>query len=109
MKFIKFTMSDKSVWSFQEDEAKKILTDQKQLYPIKEADGQWHGRTLNKAHIVDTDFDHDAEKRWNEEQAAGRIKLELPKSISEEQRKKNVAKLKEMREDLIRKKIIKRR
>jgi hypothetical protein len=108
MKFLKFTMSDKSVWSFPEEEAKKILTDPKQLYPIKEADGQWHGRTLNKAHIVDTDFDYDAQKRWQEEQASKSIKLELPKAISEQQRKENIEKLKQMREELVKKKILKR-
>jgi hypothetical protein len=108
MKFIKFTMSDKSVWSFPEDEAKAILTDPKQLFPIKEPDGKWHGRTINKAHIVDTDFDHDAAKRWKEEQDAKTFKLAVPKACTEEQRKENIAKLKKMREDLIRKKILKR-
>ena len=108
MKFIKFTMSDKSVWSFPEDEAKKILTSQNQLYPIKEQDGQWHGRTLNKAHIVDTDFDYDAQKRWEEKEKNGTIKLEIPKEISEQQRKKNIETLKKMREELVRKKILKR-
>jgi len=107
MKFIKFTMSDKSVWSFPEKEAKKILTDPRQLYPIKEADGQWHGRTLNKAHIVDTDFDYEAQRRWLEEQNSTKLKLELPKTITEQQYKDNIAKLKQMREELIRKKILK--
>jgi hypothetical protein len=106
MKFIKFTMSDKSVWSFPEDEAKAILMDPKQLFPIKEPDGKWHGRTINKAHIVDTDFDHEAQRKWQEEQKERTIKLDVPRKLTEEQRKSNIAKLKKMREELIRKKII---
>jgi hypothetical protein len=104
MKFIKFVLRNKSEWTFPEEEAKKILASSQQLYPVKESDGQWHGRTINKADIIETTFDYDAERRWNEEHIP---KLDLPK-ISEEQRKKNIEKLTQMKEEFIKKKILHR-
>ena len=105
MKFIKFILSTKKQWTFPEELAKKIILDQRQIYPIIEDDGKFHGRTINKAHIVETDFDYEAEKRWIAEQAKKSIKLEIP-PISEEQRKRNIAKIAEIRNNLIEQKII---
>ncbi len=104
MRFLKVTMSDGSHWVFTEEEAKKMLTDKRQLYPVKNKDGSWNGRVLNKAHIVGTDFDYETERRWAERQKMKRLKLE--NKIPEKQRKKNLKILKRMKEKLIRKKII---
>ena len=103
MKFIKFIMSTKSVWTFPEDETKKILASPNQLYPVKEIDGQWRGRTINKAHIIETNFDLDAERQWNEKNIK---RIEAP-DITEEQRLKNIEYLNKMRKNLIKNKVIK--
>lgn len=108
MKFIKFVLSTKKEWTFPEEIAKQILSDSRQLYPIIEADGKFHARTINKAHIIDTDFDLEAEKRYLEEQREKTLKLNLPKEVSEEQAKKNRLALKKMKKELISKKVIKK-
>ena len=61
MKFIRFNLSRGDTMTFPSEEAKRILTSPEQLVPIKEADGKWHGRTINKAHIVSTTWDEDRE------------------------------------------------
>jgi len=108
MKFIKFILSTKKQWTFPEEEAKKIIMSEKQIYPIIESDGKFHGRTINKAHIVETDFDLEAEKRWNDEKIANTPKLGQGERITEAQRKKNLKRLEEMRKELIKKKVIKK-
>ncbi|HBI50240.1 MAG TPA: hypothetical protein DDY21_00100 [Candidatus Moranbacteria bacterium] len=107
MKFIKFVLSTKKEWTFPEDLARHIILSDKQIYPIIEDDGKFHGRTINKAHIVETDFDYEAEKRWNESEIEKTIKLECPKEIAEKEREVVVKKLEEMKKNLKIKKIIK--
>jgi len=61
MKFIKIYMSKGDSFTFPAEEAKRILTSADQLVPIKEKDGKWWGRVINKAHIVSSGFDDDRE------------------------------------------------
>ena len=62
MKFIKIQMSRGDDLTFPSEEAKKILTDENQIVPITERDGKWYGRVINKAHIVSSNWDYDAEE-----------------------------------------------
>lgn len=106
MRFIKFTMSNKKEYTFQEWMAKRILADPRKLYPIIEDDGQFHGRTINKAHIIETDYDYEAQKRWQDAENAKKLRLEAPSGLEEKQRKESLKRLDIIRKDLIRKKVI---
>jgi hypothetical protein len=55
-------MSKGNPMTFDEETAKSILKNDSQIVPVKDDDGQWHGRSINKAHIVSTDFDMDRER-----------------------------------------------
>jgi|SRR3989304_411012 len=105
MKFIKFILSTKKEWSFPEELAMKIILDQRQIYPIIEDDGKFHGRTINKAHIVETDYDTEAEKEFNRLEAEKIKKIDY-EPISENDKLKNIFNLAKLRKNLLKRNII---
>ena len=86
MKFIKFTLSDGSKFTVTEIQADRILHSNQQIIQITNAKGEWDGRTINKAHIVATDRDFEAERQHRVMDAP---RLPAPKEmITPAQRKK---------------------
>jgi hypothetical protein len=65
MKFIRFTLRDGSKYTFEFDKGMKILQSPQQLVMVSEEDGGWDGFSINKADVVKTERDYDAEKLYN--------------------------------------------
>lgn len=106
-RWIKFTMSTGSPISIREEIAEAILDSEGQLLKIPDDDGRWSGKTINKAHIVSTDYDFDKERSEAEKERMNTPKLEAPK-MTEAQRKKQVDTINKMRKELIRKKVLRK-
>lgn len=101
--FIRFVMSRGKEFSVDEIQAKEILSSPQQLIPIHSIlKGEWTGETINKAHIVCTERDREAEKdfeskRWRLEQR-NKFLQEL-KDVPEEKREEFEAERKRVAED----------
>jgi len=106
-RWIKFTMSSGSPITVQKEIAEAIMDAEGQLLKIPDDDGMWSGKTINKAHIVSTDYDFDKERSEAEKERMRTPKLEAPK-MSEEDRKKQVKTLNKIRQELIRKKVLRK-
>lgn len=104
-RWIKFVMSSGAPISIRKEIAEAILDSEGQLLKIPDDDGEWSGKTINKAHIVSTDYDFDKERSEAEKERMKTPKLEAPK-MSEEQRKKQIESLNKIRRDLIQKKVL---
>lgn len=103
MKYIKFTMSRGKDFTLPEKQATALLLGEKQIAPIPEEDGYFHGRTINMAHIVSTDFD--IERELDEDRKARAMIVKLPEGKNE---KVNLKKIAELRNMLKKKMIIKK-
>ena len=85
MKFVRFIFENKKVsFSVPFEKAQAILSDQEQVILITDKDGNWTGETINKAHLVATEPDLDAEKEWNQDQI---VKIEPTKQDNENREK----------------------
>ena len=58
MKKIKFIMSSGPGLIIPFDKAQSILESPQQIVMLYDEKGDWTGKTINKAHIVDTDIDY---------------------------------------------------
>lgn len=58
--FIKITMSRGTHFVLEKNKVEALLAGESQLVKIHDEDGEWTGDTLNKAHIVSTEIDHNA-------------------------------------------------
>lgn len=101
--FIRFVMQGKKEFVVDEIQAKEILASPQQLIPVLGIlSGEWTGETLNKAHIVCTERDREAErdfesKKWRLEQ---RHKyLQELKDVPEEKRAEFEAERKKTAQD----------
>lgn len=63
MKFVKITLRNKKVFTLPADQAEQVLDSSESLIKISEG-GKWNGLTINKADIVATEPDHEAEREW---------------------------------------------
>lgn len=104
-RWIKFTMSSGSPISIRKEMAESLLASEGQLLMIPDEDGTWSGKTINKAHIVSTDYDLEKERSEAEKERMSRPKLEAP-PMTEEERRKRIANLNKIRQDLIKKKVL---
>lgn len=100
-RFIRFVMSGRKEFTVDEYQAMEILSSPQQLIPIKTMGGDWTGETVNKAHIVCTERDRDAEKefeskRWRIEQR--KLYLESLKEIKPEKLEDYKAEVKKNKE-----------
>lgn len=66
--FIKFTMSTKEHFVLPFEQARKIIESIHQVVMIHGPDGEWSGQTLNKAFLISTKRDIEAEKEWHSQQ-----------------------------------------
>ena len=107
-RWIKFTMSSGSPITVKKEIAEAIMDADGQLLKIPDDDGTWSGKSINKAHIVSTDYDFDKERSEAEKERMLTPKLEAPK-MSEKERKRQVETLNRIRQDLIRKKVLPRK
>lgn len=57
MKAIRFYMSNKEEFLFDEETAEMILDQQNQIVRIADENGKWTGQSVNKAHIICTKID----------------------------------------------------
>lgn len=86
--FIRFVMQGKKEFVVDEIQAKEILASPQQLIPLLSIlSGEWTGETLNKAHIICTERDREAEREFQ------------GKKLMLEQRHKYLQELKEVPED----------
>ena len=86
MKYVKFTMSSGEPITLQADKAERLINDPKQLLMIYDDNGQWTGKTINKAHIVSTDRDIEKERSEVEQERLNVPKLKEvknPKAVRE--------------------------
>lgn len=98
MRFTRFVMSDGPAFTLPEEQAYQVLTSENQLAMIKGKDGKWTGKTINKAHIVSTEPDRDAEREWRRDHMP---KLQEPKEvITPEQQRRIEQKRREISEML---------
>lgn len=100
-------MSSGSPITIPEEIAEAILDADGQLLKIPDDDGSWSGKTINKAHIVSTDYDLEKERSEAEKLRYNTPKLEPPK-MTEDQRKQQVETLNKIRRELINKRVIKK-
>ena len=98
MRYIKFIMSKGDPITLPEDKALSVIKSQDQIVCVGDENGNWTGITINKAHIVDTIIDNDAARAA--QMSTPRLE-EAP--ISEEQRKKNLEKLQEIKKNIFKK------
>ena len=63
MKFIKFLLRNKKELSLPLEQAEQILNSDQQIIMVTQG-GKWNGLTLNKAEIIATEPDLDAERDW---------------------------------------------
>lgn len=106
MRYVKFVMSRGKDITVDEQQAKEILRDERQMCPVVDPKtGEWTRESINKAHLVETVPDHEKDRAMALQEQSKRMKLEMPE-ISEEQRKANRKKLQEMRKNLFDRKII---
>lgn len=84
IKFIRFIMSRGKEMVVDEFQAREILASPQQLIPLNTMAGEWTGETINKAHIVCTERDREAEKEFE------------GKKLMIEQRKKYLEELKDI-------------
>jgi hypothetical protein len=108
MKHVKFVMSKGDPITVDEPQALRILNSPQQLLMVMDKNGQWTRKTINKAHIVDTLPDLEADRAYNERQARFTIKLSMPE-ISDEQRARNCEALRRMKEKIFGKKFASKR
>ena len=85
-RFIKFTMSDGPHFTLPEAIAQRILDSAQQMIKVTDQNGKWTGQTINKAHIISTDRDRDAERDFNLQNV--RQLPEPEKTITPEQEKR---------------------
>lgn len=86
--FIRFIMSTKKEFVVDAIQAREILSSPQQLIPIYSVfNGDWNGETINKAHIVCTERDREAEKDF------------ASKALRIEQRNKYLQELKDVPEE----------
>jgi hypothetical protein len=97
-------MSSGSPISIRKEIAEAILDSEGQLLKIPDDDGGWSVKSINKAHIVSTDYDNEKERSEAENERMNTKELEAPKMTKEEQ-KRRVAMLNKMRQELIRKNV----
>lgn len=98
MKFVRFTLRDKSEYTFPMDKAGRILDSQQQLVKITEENGEWDGTSINKADVVKTERDFKAERDWKYENT---LKLEEAEAeLTPEDRLKRDELIKKTRADL---------
>lgn len=76
MKAIKFYMSNKEEFVFDEIMAEAIIDSANQIVKIEDANGKWTGQTLNKAHIILTKPDWEETKHL--ERKEDNLMLEEP-------------------------------
>lgn len=87
-------MSDGPHFVLQEDLAMRIIDSAQQMIKVTDREGKWTGQTINKAHIISTDRDRDAERDWHRSNAR-----QLPEGkeiITPEQQKRMEKKRKEI-------------
>lgn len=87
MRFIQFTLSDKTKFTVTHIQADRILNSPQQIIQITNSKGEWDGRTINKAHIVATDRDFEAERQHRIHNAP-RLAPPKEEEISEAQKKR---------------------
>lgn len=97
MKFIQITMSDRSKFTVTEIQADRILNSQQQIIQITNSKGEWTGQTINKAHIVATERDFEAERQYRIHNTP-RLAPPKEKEISDSQKQKVEKKRKEIGE-----------
>jgi len=84
MRWIKFTMSRGNDISLPMYKAEEIIADEGQLLAIYNDKGNWTGKTINKAHIVSTEFDLEKEKAENEKLKNNFKKIDEPRNTLEQ-------------------------
>ena len=99
MQYIKIFMSKGKDYSMSKDLALKIFNSEKQVYFFTDKNGNWTGKSINKAFIVSTDVDEKATKEYIKKQEADKEKKEAEKvkPLSEEEKSKINNKLKAIR------------
>lgn len=102
-RYVKFIMSKGDPITVDEAQALRILNSQNQLLMVLDENGQWTRKTINKAHIVDTVPDVEADRAEIERERNARLKLDAPK-LTEEQRENNLRILRAMKERIFGKK-----
>lgn len=105
-RYIKFVMSKGDPIVVEKELAEALLNSEGQVLMIPAADGSWTGKTINKAHIVSTDYDLDRERSEAEKARMRTTKLEA--GITEDQRQRQVGALNKMRDRLIGLRVIKK-
>jgi hypothetical protein len=80
MMFIKFILSKGDPITLPFEKAETVLTSQQQIVMITDESGKWTGQTINKAHIVVTMRDREAEKDAARDKENKTPKLPEPKS-----------------------------
>ncbi len=103
-RYIRFTMSSGEPVSLEKELAEALLHAEGQLLMVPGEDGNWSGKTVNKAHIVSTDYDLERE-RVEAEQARLR-KPKLVESLSPEQQEARVRAINNLRSNLIARRVI---
>lgn len=64
MKFVRITLSKGAPFTLPYEQAMDMLNSPQQIILLQGEDGEWSGQTINKAHIVCTDRDSEAEASW---------------------------------------------
>ena len=105
--FILFVMANGDKISVDAPQAMRILTSNMQQVMVQE-DGTWTGYTINKAHIVDTKPDFDRIRSEAQRAAMKTLKLAAP-PMTEEQMRESRKRWDAMREELVRKKVLRPR
>lgn len=64
-KFVKIIMRDKTTYTLTFEKAQMVLESPQQIVMLKDDEsGEWSGEALNKADIMRTDRDFDAEREY---------------------------------------------
>lgn len=84
MNFIKFIMSQGPAFTLPEEQADRIFKSGGQIMNITDSKGKWTGQTINKAHIVSTVRDFEAERDWHRDNAP-RLSAPQEKPLTKEE------------------------
>ncbi len=102
MRFVKFVMSRGSDKTVDYDQAMRILASQQQIIVIRDPYGNITPNSLNKAHIVGTEQDFDAEREWAKKEQEKIHKLAEPQ-MSQEQKEASIARVQQLKKELAKK------
>ena len=86
MKFVKLTLSKGDPFTLPYDQALKLLNSSEQIILLQDENGGWSGQTINKAHIICTDRDLEAEASWRNEKVLALPEGEVKMSEEEIQK-----------------------